>query len=166
MSDDLSLGCGRGVTHSARLDSCFLSDPPLAGSCFAGPAYRSCSLPERGGKLRWAWQSRIRGEEARQSVDKSPPAPRTPRCRLPTELLGSATCLREQRRAKPSQSRRKTEVEWNMRRVVQVALLALVGCGGDDPGARVLSESEALALFSGICPRICLWEYEADPLPF
>lgn len=53
-----------------------------------------------------------------------------------------------------------------MRRVVRVALLALVGCGGDDPGARVLSESEALALFSGICPRICLWEYEADPLPF
>lgn len=45
-----------------------------------------------------------------------------------------------------------------MGRVVQVALLALVGCGGDDPGARVLSESEAVELFKAMGPLVRLGE--------
>lgn len=53
------------------------------------------------------------------------------------------------------------ETRWKMRRAMQLALLALAACGGDDP--RVLSESEALALFRAMGPVVLDGERASHP---
>ncbi|MDE2761762.1 MAG: hypothetical protein OXQ94_12790 [Gemmatimonadota bacterium] len=50
-----------------------------------------------------------------------------------------------------------------MRRAMQLALLALVACGEDDPVARMLSESEALALFTAMGPVVLDGERTTHP---